>query len=679
MRSHSIGFKLVTLSTILVVLISLFLGSFSIYNSQRLLLKNANLTSIQTLEESKKALNIYFKSLSQSVNLLTRKDELINLGRGQHYPKNIDLVANSITAALGVTDGAIKGYYATNDGITVEVSTSTQDDNITYSTHVTEGEVPVTKDWFAKALTSTNRNEVSAYYSSPYVDVAKQTSIITVSQCVKSNGVTLGVVALDINFNAVTDFVQNIKLLNTGYTELVGPDGSIYVASLERAKIIEGDFSDTPMWLDFETTQSGSKSYKINGMTYYLTCTTDNITGWKLFGYLPSTEITSSFTSFRSLIFVAMILSVGLGLVATIITVKPIIKKIMNLKDFVSKLAKGDFSSKISISGKDEIAILSTELNQMTENVSSLLKDIHEASNSLVTTSTDIIEIEKQTRETSTNTNLAMQEIARGNNSLAENTQQVNLQIDNLSHQLDDSDHYIREARTMSKETHLLSKQGMETLHCLSAHAEKTTANVQLSNKVFNEMTSSIEKIHYISDTIAQITSQTNLLSLNASIEAARAGESGKGFVVVATEIRKLADASKASTDEIRSIIDEINQKSLEASHAISEVQDILLEENKAVHDTLTSFEQIIASLNGLTDHIHEISKLNKTMMHAKNTVVSNTEEIAAISEETASSSEEISASTTEAETAIYKLGQHIEDLNTLAHHLKTGISQFTL
>ncbi len=679
MHSHSIGVKLITLSTILIVLVSLFLGSFSIYNSQQILLKNANLTSIQTLEESQKALNIYFKSLSQPVNLLTRKDELINLGKGHHSSKNISFVSNSIVAALGITDGAIRGYYATTDGLMVEVSTSNQDGKVTYSTNVSVGNNPVTKDWFAKALTTNERNGVYAYYTAPYIDVARQTSIMTVSQCVKADDTVLGVVALDINFNAVTDFVQNIKLLNTGYTELTGSDGIVYVASPERAKIIEGNFSDTPMWLDFEATQSGSKSYKINGMTYYLTCMTDNITGWKLFGYLPSKEITSSFTSFRSLIFVAMILSVVIGLVATMITIKPIITKIMKLKDYVSKLAKGDFSSKISISGKDEIAILAAELNQMTENVSSLLKDIHEASNSLVTISTHIVEIEKQTRETSTNTNLAMQEIASGNNSLAENTQQVNLQIDHLSHQLDDSDHYIREARSISKETHLLSKQGMEMLHSLSAHAEKTKANVQLSNKVFNEMTSSIEKIHYISDKIAEITSQTNLLSLNASIEAARAGESGKGFVVVATEIRKLADASKTSTDEIRNIIDEINQKSLEASHAISEVQDILLEENTAVHDTLTSFEQIITSLNGLTDLIHEISKLNKTMMHAKSTVVSNTEEIAAISEETASSSEEISASTTEAEAAIFKLGQHIEDLNTLAHHLKTDVARFTL
>ena len=679
MHRNSIGFKLITLSTLLIIFVSLFLGSFSIYNSQNLLLKNAQITSAQTLQESQKALNIYFKSLSQSVNLLTRKDELINLGKGLHSTRNINLVANSIFAALGVTDGAIKGYYVTKDGFMVEVSTSNKEGKLTYSTNFSQGEVPVSKDWFAKALTTVNRNGVYAYYTAPYIDVSRQASIMTVSQCVQVDGNFLGVVALDINFNTVTDFVQNIKLLNTGYTELTGADGTVYVASPERTKLIEGNFSDSSIWGDFQNVSSGSKSYKLGDMTYYLTCMTDNITGWKLFGYLPSKEITSSFTSFRSLILIAMLLCIAIGLVATILTIKPMIKRIMKLKTFVTKLAIGDFSSNITISGKDEITILGAELNQMTENVASLLKDIHEASNALVTTSAHIVEIEKKTQETSTNTNIAMQEIAQGNNNLAENTQQVNLQIDTLSHQLDDSDCYIREARAMSKQTHLLSKQGMDMLHSLRLHAEKTKSNVQLSNKVFNDMTSSMEKIHYISDTIAQITSQTNLLSLNASIEAARAGESGKGFVVVATEIRKLADASKASTDEIRNIIDEINQKSLEASHAISEVQDILLQENAAIHDTLTSFEQIIYSLNGLTNHIHELSKLNKNMMTAKNTVVSNTEKIAAISEETASSSEEISASTTEAEAVILKLGQHIEDLNTLAHDLKADVARFTL
>ena len=679
MHKNSIGFKLIILSTLLILFVSLFLGFFSIHNSQKLLLNNAQITSVQTLEESQKALSIYFKSLSQSVNLLTRKEELIHLGKRENTTENINLVANSISAALDVTDGAIKGYYATLNDTMVEVSLSIEDGHPVYSTNVSHSDAPTTKDWFTKALTTAERDGVYAYYSAPYIDVQHQTSIITVSQCVKSDDTVLGVVALDINFNAVTDFVQNIKLLNTGYTELISNDGTVYVASPERAKLIEGNFSDTPIWLDFQNVSSGSKAYKLGGMTYYLTCMTDSITGWKLFGYLPAKEIISSFVSFTRLIFIAILLSIGIGLVATMLTINPMIKRIMKLKIFVSKLAKGDFSSKITISSKDEIAILGTELNQMTENVASLLKGINEASNTLATTSAHIVEIEKQTQETSTNTNIAIQEIARGNNDLAENTQQVNLQIDTLSHQLDDSDHYIREARSMSKETHLLSKQGMDMLHSLSIHAEKTKTNVQLSNKVFNDMTSSIEKIHYISDTIAEITSQTNLLSLNASIEAARAGESGRGFVVVATEIRKLADASKASTDEIRNIIDEINQRALEASDAISEVQNILLEENAAVNDTLTAFQQIIHSLNGLTNHIHEISKLNKNMMNAKNTVVSNTQEIAAISEETASSSEEIAASATEAEAATLKLSQHIEDLNTLAHHLKTDVARFKL
>ena len=233
MHRNSIGFKLITLSTLLIIFVSLFLGSFSIYNSQNLLLKNAQITSAQTLQESQKALNIYFKSLSQSVNLLTRKDELINLGKGLHSTRNINLVANSIFAALGVTDGAIKGYYVTKDGFMVEVSTSNKEGKLTYSTNFSQGEVPVSKDWFAKALTTVNRNGVYAYYTAPYIDVSRQASIMTVSQCVQVDGNFLGVVALDINFNTVTDFVQNIKLLNTGYTELTGADGTVYVASPE--------------------------------------------------------------------------------------------------------------------------------------------------------------------------------------------------------------------------------------------------------------------------------------------------------------------------------------------------------------------------------------------------------------------------------------------------------------
>lgn len=678
MIKKSIRFKLMLFFSIAIVSISTFIGVFNILVSKNTLEENARLTSLQTLQESQKGLSIYFRSLSQSVDLLTRKKELKYLEDPTDGEANLKQAIDSITAALKTTPGSVRGYYATETGKLLKVWTAEEDGKTKYKSELTEDKTFVNQEWYVNPQANVERDGVFAYYTEPYLDPETQKLIITVSQCIKARDVLVGVAAIDIEFTVVEEFVKNIQLLSTGYVQLLSPTGDILVDS-DYTTLTDLSLTDTAFWQELSTKELANGDYNLLGDTYYITAITDIITGWKLFGFVSEHELDSKINLLIISTLVAIIFSICLGVLCTFIITNSMIKKMNMLKNHLSEIAQGNFSKHIDIPGNDEFHTLGENINQMTSDVSALLRNIDTASKALLDTSKDISHIESQTQEVSANTQVAMQEIANGNTSLAENTSEVRLQIEHLAGQLDNSSTYVHHVSDISTDTHNLSSKGLKMLDTLSRKSRKTKENSALSQDIFNEMAESITKINFISDAIIQITDQTSLLSLNASIEAARAGESGRGFAVVAEEIRKLSEASKKSTDEIKAIVDEINHKSSKANEAVSETQVILLEEDKAIIETQAVFTEILGSIDKLVQSLKHIDSLNMAMIASKNTVVTNTEEIAAISEESASSSEEILASTTEVENAMTELGSHTETLIILASELKQNIDHFKL
>jgi len=230
-----------------------------------------------------------------------------------------------------------------------------------------------------------------------------------------------------------------------------------------------------------------------------------------------------------------------------------------------------------------------------------------------------------------------------------------------------------------TKTVNHLNKQGLEMVGILR---EKSESNQLSSEKIFttvNNLTLTLKDIETFVGTIKDIADQTNLLALNAAIEAARAGEAGKGFAVVADEVRKLADQSKISTEQIINMMTSIQKDSQEAIQAVHDMKNISEEQFTAVNQTDGSFKNIADSINSIIRKINDMKDAIEQMSMAKDQTVKSIVHTSQVSEQTAAASEELAA-TAESQLQIFtELKETAEELSRRSKEMEQNLVKYQI
>ena len=206
-----------------------------------------------------------------------------------------------------------------------------------------------------------------------------------------------------------------------------------------------------------------------------------------------------------------------------------------------------------------------------------------------------------------------------------------------------------------------------------------TTETVERAASKIEELKLQTVSIGSVVNIIKEIADQTNLLALNAAIEAARAGESGRGFAVVADEIRKLAEGSDNAAQEIKIILDKIQNESKHTVNIMQEVKGIYVEQEMSVEKVNSAFGEISASIGKVAQRIEEMTSQVEGLMTEKEKIVSTMENISAVSEETAAASEEVTASMQQQSDAVEQVAQSASGLSSLAAELMSKLSKFKI
>jgi methyl-accepting chemotaxis protein len=487
------------------------------------------------------------------------------------------------------------------------------------------------------------------------------------------------VLIIELKLEVLEQQLKSLDLGEGAVLQLIAPDNKVVASTIADRT---GKDTDLAFVKDLkEKSGSTNTDYTVDGNSTNMLASysTMDTSDWKLIGMVPTSILVKDAKGILTLTLWMALIDAAIAVLIGIWMVRMIARPLGKLKDLMQEGSEGNLKVRTPYTSQDEIGQLSAAFNLMMEQITKLVEQTNRSAQEVLDTASELSSASKKTAVSASEIAVATEEIAGGASSLATEAERGNELTDNISRQMESVVAANEQMGDSARHVEKSSQTGTQHLNQLMTKTQKTEEMIgALVNKVdsLKESTSSVLKVL---DVMQNITKQTNILSLNATIEAARAGTAGRGFMVVANEVRQLAEQSRQSIDMVGDITDKIMTEMNETVDQLSAAYPLFKEQMDAVKDTNVIFASVqqqmgafVESLSMVTGSIGDLNQSQGTLSEAMSNV-------SAVAEQSSATSQEVASLSSEQQNISNQLVNLSAKLENVSTELKDTLSRFTV
>lgn len=532
-------------------------------------------------------------------------------------------------------------------------------------------------------------------YSDVFIDTETKRPMMYLYTPVEVDGISRGLLVAKINAEFLSTLTFTLGITKIGDAFLINEKGTI-VGHPNRSFVLENlnpidKSTNDKSYNDFSNAvklvldkKEGITEYSFDGVDFYSAFVKIPVSPWYLVLSASKSEVLSSLNKLSLIFIITSTIFIVLGSLIAIILSRKFAKPITIISDEILRLSEYDLSRNQSVintftKSQDEIGDISKAVISLQTNLTELIKRISNTAQQVAASSQELTATTENSAASAEEITKVINEIASGANSQANETTKGSEEVEILGEIVENDSILMKKLNESLDDVNNLKDEGFVLLKDLSDKTQVTKLSSEDIAKVILETNESTNNIVNASSMIKSIAEQTNLLALNAAIEAARAGEAGRGFAVVADEIRKLAEQSNSFANKIDSIIKDLSQKTKNAVSDIKKVQEVVTEQSYSLDNTNNKFEGIAKSIENMQKVILDFNLSSQEIVKKKNQITEIINSLASISVENASGTEKAANSVEDTSSAIMQIAEASNLLANLAEELQEQVLRFKL